>query len=183
MCGRGGRTHPSKNLNIILDMGDNATKHGLWSAKRDWEDLFFNPKKKGNGLPPTKTCPECEAKVHARLLICPYCNHVFEVKPIVEVTQRTVLEVINKGIDVEYLIAKNQEKKDYFTFFEIPRTLAKQMKKIDDEAIALVREENLRLIKIWCKNKKKQFNKWHRDTADNELNKQLKIKFEKYLVS
>lgn len=80
MCGRGSRLYPGKNDFIILDMGENYRYLGLWESDRDWEDIFNNPKKPGEGIAPTKQCEECCSIVAASLKKCPYCQSVFPEK-------------------------------------------------------------------------------------------------------
>jgi hypothetical protein len=47
----------------------------------DREDFYPDqPMPKGDGEPPTKICPQCEAEVHAAAIICPECNFVFPPK-------------------------------------------------------------------------------------------------------
>jgi superfamily II DNA or RNA helicase/DNA-directed RNA polymerase subunit M/transcription elongation factor TFIIS len=81
MVGRCSRPSPGKDRMIIIDMGGNAKRIGLWSDSKDWVDLFWNPPKAGNPAPaPTKDCPKCDSMVHLRVMICPYCGHEFKSK-------------------------------------------------------------------------------------------------------
>ena len=43
MIGRGSRSLPKKNHFIIIDLGNNARRLGLWQDYIDWRDVFVNP--------------------------------------------------------------------------------------------------------------------------------------------
>ena len=79
MVGRGLRTvdpteHPGivKRDCIVLDFGTSSQIHGC--LEQD-VDLDSQP---GEGEPPTKTCPSCEAEVPIAVMECPICGHAFE---------------------------------------------------------------------------------------------------------
>ena len=79
MVGRGLRTvdpteHPGvvKRDCIVLDFGTSSQLHGC--LEQD-VDLDSQP---GEGEPPTKTCPSCEAEVPIAVMECPICGHAFE---------------------------------------------------------------------------------------------------------
>jgi superfamily II DNA or RNA helicase len=79
MVGRGLRTvdpneHPGiiKRDCIVLDFGTASQIHGC--LEQD-VDLDSQP---GEGEPPTKTCPACEAEVPVAVMECPICGHTFE---------------------------------------------------------------------------------------------------------
>lgn len=75
-CGRGSRISPGKGKFVILDMGDNWTELGLWSAQRDWESLWTGRKKKSDkeGVAPVKECPGCGALIPPAVTTCPECD-------------------------------------------------------------------------------------------------------------
>jgi superfamily II DNA or RNA helicase len=101
MVGRCSRPSPGKDRMIVIDMGGNAKRIGLWSDSKDWVDLFWNPPKAGNPAPaPTKDCPKCEALIHMRVMVCPHCGHVFEskVKKFVEGVLVELKSIENKKI-------------------------------------------------------------------------------------
>lgn len=79
MCGRGSRTYPGKTHFNIIDMGSNVKKHGFWEDDRQW-DLVKKPKSKQEQPAPVKSCPQCEAFVHASKPVCPNCRFVFPKK-------------------------------------------------------------------------------------------------------
>jgi hypothetical protein len=79
MVGRGLRTvdpteHPGivKRDCIVLDFGTSSQIHGC--LEQD-VDLDSQP---GEGDPPTKTCPSCEAEIPLSVMECPICGHAFE---------------------------------------------------------------------------------------------------------
>lgn len=182
MCGRGGRLFPGKKLFTILDMGGNAKSnaHGDWSVKRDWEYIFYNPKKKGDGVAPSKECPECERILRIGEMVCPECGHEF---PPPEAKKYDHLppefEVVTQAINVEELIQQNQDRKEYFTYFDLARKLALEFRGLnkgkgltDSAAIALL-EEYHKKGKEWCHVKGKRFNKWHQEIAKEKLFERL----------
>lgn len=76
MAGRGTRLHPGKEDCLILDFAGWLTDHGPLDLIR--------PKKKGEkgeGVAPTKTCPDCKTIIFAGCLECPECGHEFEKEP------------------------------------------------------------------------------------------------------
>lgn len=80
ICGRGSRLSPKTNKSkfIIIDMGGNVDRLGLWEQPRNWEDWFHNPPKPSQAKPaPVKNCPKCEAIIYASATNCPYCKHKF----------------------------------------------------------------------------------------------------------
>lgn len=75
--GRGARTYPNKDFWLGIDLGDNiqGEGHGHWDSHHDWENYFLYPDKPGEGAPPMKECPECEASIHMAKTECPFCGH------------------------------------------------------------------------------------------------------------
>lgn len=123
-----------KNYFNIIDMGGNCIRFGDWNDDRDWEYIFNNPDKPGNGIAPIKTCPSCEGLVHAAATICDLtledgslCLHVFDRKKQKEEKELGEMILITKNINVEELIKKNEKKYDYYTFFEIGEKVVKSM--------------------------------------------------------
>lgn len=76
-CGRGARIKEGKEYFLLIDLGDNiqGEGHGYWNQKHDWEMYFLHPDKPGEGVAPTKNCPECDALIHMAVTLCPYCKH------------------------------------------------------------------------------------------------------------
>jgi len=101
IAGRGARTTDQifKDRFMFVDGGGNAAKFGMWSAPRDWRKIFFHGlkpiKKKREALEDVKDCKECGAIVARHETICPYCGHVFVVKPKkVVVTETKIVKVV-----------------------------------------------------------------------------------------
>lgn len=71
--GRGLRLHPDKQNCVLLDFAENVQRFGLL------DEIVFSDKKKSDkeGVPPVKTCPECDSIVAAGIAECPFCGHVF----------------------------------------------------------------------------------------------------------
>jgi len=85
MCGRGSRLSPETNKTkfTIVDLGNNAIKHLLWEARRDWEKLFKHPPQpsdKSDGVQGVKECPKCHILIAPSISVCPECGHKFQIK-------------------------------------------------------------------------------------------------------
>lgn len=70
MAGRGMRIAPEKDDCIVLDFAGNVKRHGPITAVEP-------PNKKGKGVAPTKTCPQCSEIILAALSICNCCGFEF----------------------------------------------------------------------------------------------------------
>src|SRR3990167_2551452 len=77
MQGRCSLIYPNKKYFTILDFGDNHTRLGLWNQKREWSLLEKKKNKKAQPMA-VKTCPSCGAMLPARVMLCEFCQHVFE---------------------------------------------------------------------------------------------------------
>lgn len=91
MLGRGARplTNPlvnPKNEFIIIDMGNNYARHGLYGEDVDWKELFHDPGKSVNKKEDRKLCEckECGAIVKVTIPKCPYCGYEKSPKEITE---------------------------------------------------------------------------------------------------
>lgn len=79
MIGRASRTTETKNTFEIYDYGMNVHNLGFWEENRNWNDIFFNiKKKKSEGLPPVKICKSCNAVNVSSAKICCECGIEFE---------------------------------------------------------------------------------------------------------
>ena len=80
MIGRASRTIENvKNSFEIYDYGMNVHNLGFWQDDRNWNDIFFNvKKKKAEGVAPVKICPNCNAVNNSRATKCEVCEHEFE---------------------------------------------------------------------------------------------------------
>ena len=76
--GRGARKYLNKDFWIAIDLGDNiqGEGHGYWHQKHDWEMYFLHPDKPGDGAPPMKNCPNCEAMIYMASTKCYVCEHL-----------------------------------------------------------------------------------------------------------
>lgn len=183
ITGRGSRLHPGKSIFTILDMGGNAKAHGDWSAKRDWTALFFKPPKKSEGVAPSKDCPQCDRILRISEMICPECGYEFKSQEKEKKKYDHLpaeFEIVTQSINIQELIAQNNNKKEYFVYFDLARKMAlefrnanKGNKLTDDAAIELLSEYHKK-GKEWCQQKGKKFNQWHKDIAKEKLFENLK---------
>ncbi len=107
-----------KNYFDIIDLGQNWKRFGDWNDERDWNYIFWNPDEPGQGIAPVKTCPSCEALVHAATRVCPYCQHEFARRKH-EQQDLEELILITKGVDLKSLIDNSPKKYKYYAFFEL----------------------------------------------------------------
>lgn len=186
MTGRGSRVVENKSYFTILDMGGNAITHGDWSDDRDWNDIFWNPPKKGNGIAPTKICPRCQRALHTKIMLCPECGHEFERKEIEEsILPEFVL--FTKNLDIIELIKQNRGK-EYRPFFQIGEILAKEARKetkdMNEEKFNFILQVCYEKTAEWCHNfkgKKKRFDSWHKERAKENLINHLQNNFPKWI--
>lgn len=181
--GRGSRPFAGKQNFTIIDLGQNAITHGDWCDSRNWEDIFFNPPKAGRpGVAPVRNCPQCDAILPARCLMCQYCGHIFPTKEIEEAERLSDFVIVTKGIDVPKMIEVHKHRKEYFPFYNIGRELAAASKKtipeMTDENFKFILRNYDELAKQWCQEKGKKYNQWHKERAKetliNELQKYFK---------
>lgn len=141
-CGRGGRImdeefmetfqkdYPyqlsSKYTFNIIDLGRNYSRFGDWSWDRNWEYIFTHPGVPGDGVAPTKTCPQCYGVNHAAVRQCTMkmpdgelCMYEFERRKTAKEQDLEEMILITKGISTEELAAKNRFKYKYYTFLEL----------------------------------------------------------------
>lgn len=74
MVGRILRPAPGKTDALLIDLRGVVHKHGLPD-----EDRMYSLEGKAIGRGPTRTCPECDAKIAAACTECPLCGFVFPV--------------------------------------------------------------------------------------------------------
>lgn len=169
MCGRGARPFAGKLAFTIIDLGANCTTHGLWSSPRDWERIFTNPKKPGDGVAPVKECPECNSLLHAAVRMCPPpCGYVFPIiKPKDEAIDKFVQ--VSKAIDVQKIIDKHQHSKLYRSLYVLIETGFMRMKRISNEHDDKILENIYDLARSWCKLNSKRFDQFHRTFVDKKF--------------
>ena len=193
MCGRGARPHPVKIAFTIIDLGGNSEVHGLWRMQRKWEQIFHNPKKPGEGVAPVKDCPMCEARHHTAKMVCdaiPYgqlfpCGYEF---PKVVVLDEGIEDFIEMGnaIDIKKLIKMNEHHKEYRSLFvsieHVAMLAKKTIKEINDENYIEIKKKNDEIARLWCIERKRKFNHFHRKLADEKLKTMLNQLYNAHLT-
>lgn len=101
MVGRASRVYERKDEFILVDMGNNIDRLGMWSQPRDWIDIFHNPPAPSQnvGVAPVKECPKCLLMMAPSVMECPECGHKFkkkEEKPV----KAELVEVKPKNLQV-----------------------------------------------------------------------------------
>jgi superfamily II DNA or RNA helicase len=199
MCGRGSRYIASTGYNYskesfnIIDLGGNSIRFGDWNSDRDWKFLFYNPDLPGKpGLAPIKICPQCKGLVHAAVIQCKLpslkegeeiCGYIFDRKKFEEDQALGRLVVITKGVDIMEIMARNEKKKAYFTFFEMGRAVVDKIvesgMRLTEKEYDILFEGYFDKCKMWHEKSfpNKKFNEaWHRDLAHKHFYNYLKTK-------
>lgn len=102
----------------IIDLGSNWKNFGDWNEERNWYSIFMYPDSPGEGVAPVKSCPSCEALIHAALRTCPHCGHEFERKKVKEQDIEEMI-LITKGVNVDAVVERSEKKYKYYGFFEL----------------------------------------------------------------
>jgi len=171
MCGRGARPHAVKLAFTIIDLGGNCMTHGLWSSPRNWSDIFHNPKKPGNGVAPVKECPDCGALMHTAVRLCD-CGHLF---PVIAAKDEKIEKFIqvSKAIDIPKLIAQHAHNKEYRSLFvlveQVFNKAVRIFHNITPQQHTQIEKEIHELARLWCREKNRKFNAFHRDLVNNKL--------------
>jgi superfamily II DNA or RNA helicase len=172
MCGRGARPHAVKLAFTIIDLGGNCMTHGLWSSPRNWSDIFHNPKKPGNGVAPMKECPDCGALLHTAVRLCD-CGHLF---PVIAAKDEKIEKFIqvSKAIDIKKLIEANAHHKEYRSLFvlveQVFNKAVRIFHNITPQQHIQIEKEIHELARLWCREKNRKFNAFHRDLVNSKLN-------------
>lgn len=97
MMGRGTRCAPGKDNCLVLDFAGLIRTHGPVDA--------VVPKKPGvkGGEAPVKECPKCHSLLHASLMICPDCGHVFEASTETKLTVKASSLAIMQTAPAEWI--------------------------------------------------------------------------------
>ena len=90
--GRGSRPAPGGHAFVVLDHAGCSLEHGLPQADREWS-LDAKKRKKSDGEPPTKQCPECDAVVACGTSACPACGYQWPAREAIEVQDGELVEV------------------------------------------------------------------------------------------
>jgi superfamily II DNA or RNA helicase len=194
MCGRGARPHPVKIAFNIIDLGANCAAHGLWSSSRDWDYIFHHPdKKKTGGVAPVKDCPKCGAIHHTAKKVCDAiptgqlfpCGYKF---PPIIVPESGLQEFVLMGnsIDIKKLIKMNEHHKEYRSLFvsieHVAMLAKKTIKEINDENYIEIKKKNDEIARLWCSERKRKFNHFHRKLADEKLKTMLNQLYNAHLT-
>ena len=176
MCGRGARPHPIKLAFTIIDLGGNCMTHGSWAAARNWEDIFHNPKKPGAGVAPVKECPTCQALLHTSKMTC-FCGYEFPKKVVLDQGIEDFI-LMTDSVDIKRLIQINEHHKEYRSLFVAVEHVAllakKNIKKINSEAYLHIEKKNHEIARLWCRERNRKFNRFHKDLVDEKLKTTLK---------
>jgi len=172
MCGRGARPHAVKLAFTIIDLGGNCMTHGLWSSPRNWSNIFHNPKKPGEGVAPVKECPDCGALLHTAVRLCD-CGYLF---PVITAKDERIEKFIqvSKAIDIPKLIATHAHHKEYRSLFvlveQVFNKAVRIFHNITPQQHIQIQKEIHELARLWCREKNRKFNAFHRDLVNSKLN-------------
>ena len=99
MVGRGMRIADGKENCLVLDFAGVVAAHGPITNVRP-------PTKNGDGdgIPPSKECPDCSCIVHASARVCEYCGHEFpeQEKPELYRREDEIFHDSTQEMDVDY---------------------------------------------------------------------------------
>jgi len=110
MIGRGSRPSPGKEFFYILDFGENATRLGHYRQQREYS--LTHKQGRGEGVPPSKLCPKCNAMVLASARICKYCGFEFpksEKEKLAELVEHEYANYNPKEVDLSKLTVPQLE--------------------------------------------------------------------------
>ena len=110
MCGRGSRVIPGKKSEfLIIDMGNNIKRHGLWHLDRDWKYIFENEgKKKLLKAAPYKNCinKDCECLIHASARVCEFCGTEQPTNEVKKEAAKTFVEIAYEKQEIPNYLRK-----------------------------------------------------------------------------
>lgn len=171
MVGRGSRLYENKNKFLLLDLGKNVERHGMYDDYRDWQTYFTQgskPDSKG-GASPTKECPECGFLQHTTVLECKNCGYSFEdakkAKEQEEKQQKLVLIIKENPLEIKteeiINLAKERGYKEWSVLHKIAEHVVKYEEKYKDELLQdYINSVSLMNLKTWCKAYGKKHNKF-----------------------
>lgn len=194
MTGRGSRHFHGKSIFTIIDMGGNAKALGDWSQERNWEYIFNNPgaPSSGNGEAPMKSCFECDSLISANAKVCMFCG-AEQPKAIDEYDKLEIdFELLENSINVSQFItgAQMMGANDYAALHQIKAILIQKAK---NQSSIMNNDRAYNLLSVyqgkveeWCRQKKKDYNQWHKETTSiwffDELERVFKWKLEKLSI-
>jgi superfamily II DNA or RNA helicase len=184
MTGRGSRPTEFKKTFTIIDMGGNAATHGDWCDKHNWEYLFWNPPKKGEGVAPVKDCPQCMRILHIKIMVCPECGYEFPPpKPKIE-EELSEFILVTKNTSVLDIIHEFRFNQEYRSFFILAEALAMQLKYTTKElnqekfifTLGLLQDKH----REWCWAKGKKYDQWHQNLTRTKFIEELQKHYKKW---
>ena len=130
MIGRGGRIAPDKENCLVLDYAGNTARLGPVNRIRPYK----KQKGESNGVPITKTCPDCDTITFPMAKVCENCGHEFKF--------RQLLEIMSAAEEV--MVAKGS------TWFDVRAVeYERHVKKGSPDSIAIRYHCGLRFFKQW----------------------------------
>jgi len=200
MCGRGSRPTETKKHFTIIDMGANVIDHGTWESQRDWETIFYHPRKAKDGLAPMKKCPECEGYIHARKMVCDLeiyqpanlfeperyvpCGYEFPVKEIIDPGLDEIIKLAG-SIDIDRMISAAAElgHNDYAVIHRIIGRVTDSCRSMNPAFYQTALDQVIKLGADWAKKKGKRYTQWNKDFIKSNFEKQINLKFPQWKKS
>jgi superfamily II DNA or RNA helicase len=174
MIGRGSRLHETKDKFVVIDLGKNTNRFGFYDSFYDWEKFFRTGKKQseGNGVSPSKECPQCAFILHTRSLVCTNCGFSFEeekAKQLAEEKEQkfyllTQKNPINIPTEKLFEVAKERGWKAYAVLHKIAEHIVNYQNKYKT-IVTDIHCESMAIIELakWCKEFEKKNNQWHKN--------------------
>ena len=170
ITGRGGRSHPGKEIFYVIDMGGNAVNLGDWSDDRNWVEIFNNPPSpsKNAGIAPCKSCPQCDAIIAANAMECKFCGYKYTAaKPSKEEEVSEEYTILTKGIDISKYMERGVKlgHKQYASFYEIGKRIVKNAPSGTSKSTLI--QTFTAEGKKWCQLNGKSWNAFHRKLVED----------------
>jgi superfamily II DNA or RNA helicase len=190
MCGRGARPHDVKLAFTIIDLGGNCETHGLWSAHRNWSNIFHNPKKPGNGVAPVRQCPKCGALHHTAKKVCDAetlnaifpCGYEFP-QYVAKDSGIDEFILVSNSIDVKKLIEANANYKEYRSLYVIIEQVfnngVRICKGFGPKVYDIICSKIYELARLWCKEKNRRFNQFHKKIVNEKIKELTEEQYKK----
>lgn len=180
MIGRGSRLYEGKEVFTIVDLGKNTGRFGFYSEYRDWQTIFTKgTESDGNGVAPTKECPECGFIQHTRKLNCDGCGFSFEEEKLKQETeekeQKFYLLIQKSPINIPteklYEMAEERGWSDWKYLRTVGEHIANYQSKHKD-IVTDMHCEALGVIELekWCKKYGKKNNQFNRNYLSERIN-------------
>ena len=171
MCGRGSRLSNKvlKDKFTIVDLCNNNFIHGLWQDDQDWDTLFHKSTKEKKDAAPTKSCPECDGVIHARVMLCPHCGHIFEKKEVEYDPIAVDLILVKKLKENVTKIMEKVNERGQSAYRGLHLIKERIFKENQDKSLDKMIEIFLEVLPVWCKENGKRNNQWHKDFCKNEM--------------